>query len=95
MYGYNDNNSNGKLILEIIASMLLIVFFSCSFKSCSRSSNDMIYIENGYCYDYETKIIHKEQQSGRYTYTYIPHISENGNYYKYDESTGNWIELDR
>lgn len=93
-------NSNGMSIGWTIA-IIIICFFVAAIAdeisvSSSREDNNMIYIEKGYCYDADTKIIYRETiiNGGKYnsdTSTYSPYINENGNYCKYQN--GRWIEF--
>jgi hypothetical protein len=96
MYYSNNDDSTGKLVLEIIGLVLLIIFISACSRACSRSSSDMIYIQSGYCYDENTKIIYKEIIVGRYDSdtTYTIYYDENGNICKYNDVTGEWDEVD-
>lgn len=94
---YNDS-SLGELILWIaIVLVICLLMPSCNNThiASEREKANMIYIEEGYCYDANTKIIHRETiiDGGR-SYdnpTYYPYINENGNYCKYEY--GEWIEI--
>lgn len=97
-YYSSRNSSWGELILYVA-----IILFCCLLSpSCNnthiaseREDANMIYIEEGYCYDADTKIIHKETiiDGGKYydNPTYYPYVNENGNYCKYER--GKWVEL--
>lgn len=97
-YYSSHNSSWGELILYVA-----IILFCCLLSpSCNRShiaseraEANMIYIEEGYCYDADTRIIHKETiiDGGKYydNPTYYPYVNENGNYCKYER--GKWVEL--
>jgi hypothetical protein len=94
---YNDS-SWGELILWIaIVLVICLLMPSCNNThiASEREEANMIYIEEGYCYDVDTKIIYRETivDGGRYydTPTYYPYINENGNYCKYEN--GKWVEF--
>lgn len=95
MYYSNNDDSTGSLILKIVGCVILILIISAGSRSCSRSNSDMIYIQNGYCYDENTKIVYKESVVGRYDddTTYTVYYNENGNVCKYNETNGEWTEV--
>jgi hypothetical protein len=97
---YSSNDSSWGSLLGYIA--LLIVL--CIIMSCCNSANvsserekaNMVYIEDGYCYDSNTKIIYRETIIGQSKYSYdtpmySPYVNENGNYCKYEN--GEWVEF--
>lgn len=92
---YSDNDNWGSIILKGIGCIILIFFISACSRSCSRENSNMIYIQNGYCYDADTKIIYKESIVGRYDddTTYTVYYDKNGNICRYDEVTGKWNEV--
>ena len=94
---YNDS-SWGELILWIaIVLVICLLTPSCNNThiASEREEANMIYIEEGYCYDADTRIIHKEIiiSGGKYfdNPTYYPYVNENGNYCKYEH--GEWVEV--
>ena len=99
-YSSYSNDSSWVTILAYIALIvvLCIIMFFCNSAhvEAEREEANMIYIEKGYCYDADTKIIYRETiiDSGKYGYdtpTYTPYINENGNYCKYER--GKWVEF--
>lgn len=101
-YYSSNNDSFGSLFGELFGYIALILVICFLFTCCNsnhisseREDANMIYIEEGYCYDADTKIIHKEIiiDGGRHydTPTYYPYVNENGNYCKYE--CGKWVEI--
>lgn len=98
-YSYYSNDDGWMQILGSIALVLVMALvLSCcnsSHVAFEREDANMVYIEEGYCYDADTKIIYRETivNGGRYydTPTYYPYINENGNYCKYEN--GKWVEF--
>ena len=96
-YSYSSYDSGLTWIYIVVLVVMLLMMPSCnnSHIASERAEANMVYIEEGYCYDADTKIIHKETiiDGGR-SYdnpTYYPYVNENGNYCKYER--GKWIEL--
>lgn len=54
-----DNRLKNDIIMLVILIICLVVFVQCSVED-SRSDRNMVYIEEGYCYDKNTKIIYIE-----------------------------------
>lgn len=52
-----DNRLKNDIIMLVILIICLVVFVQCSVED-SRSDRNMVYIEEGYCYDKNTKIIY-------------------------------------
>lgn len=101
MYERYDDNTWGKL-LGCIALFIFLCFVMTACNDMSvdakRERANMVYIEEGYCYDRNTKIIYKETivEGGRYSFdtpTYTAYVNENGNYCKYEFRK--WVEIDR
>lgn len=94
---YRNNDSAGKYIAEIIGCVILICLIAIFSQSCSRSDRNMIYIKEGYCYDFDTQIIYIESYTGRYGLetTYTPYYNSNGDLCKYDLETQKWIPIER
>ena len=92
---YKDD-SLGKCILQIIGLVILICLIASFSRSCSRSDRNMVYIKEGYCYDYDTQIIYIESYTGRYGNgtSYTPYYNSDGDLCKYDLETGEWIPID-
>ena len=99
-YSYSNSSSGwGKMLLCILLVAALGMISSCSddvHVSFEREEANMVYISEGYCYDANTKIIHREAiidggRSGYDTPTYTPYINEDGNYCKYEY--GKWVEF--
>ena len=99
-YYYSSNDFGCGTILGYIAIFIVLMFImSCSngvHISNERDESNMIYIQEGYCYDKNTKIIYRETIIDNYRYgldtpTYSPYINENGNYCKY--KNGKWVEF--
>lgn len=95
---YESNGDNGILKgIGTIILLLILMFFihSCSV-SDSRNDRNMVYIEEGYCYDQDTNIIYIESYSGRYGMdtTYSPYYNSNGDLCKYNVVTGEWIPIE-
>ena len=97
---YSSNDYNWGTIFVYIALIIVI----CIGMSCCNSAHveserekaNMVYIEEGYCYDADTRIIYRETiiDGGKYSYdqpTYSPYINGNGNYCKYEN--GKWVEF--
>lgn len=98
---YNDNSDmglGGAFLCLLIAAVLFMIS-SCNndvHVSSAREDANMVYIKEGYCYDADTKIIHRETITGRSKYSYdttiyTPYVNENGNYCKYER--GKWVEF--
>lgn len=92
------DSSWGTLIGYIILFIVLCLIMSCcnsNHVASEREDANMVYIEYGFCYDANTKIIHRETiiDGGKYydTPVYSPYINENGNYCKYER--GKWVEF--
>lgn len=83
-----------KLLVSIILLFILIVsMYSCNTNS-DRDKYNMVLIEDGYCYNDDTKIIYTEYINGRDGRTsYSVYLSENGNPYRYNTNTGKWEEI--
>ena len=98
-YNSYDSSSNfpfGWCIALIIICIILGAILDDAHVSSERENANMIWIQEGYCYDADTKIIYREVivDGGRYgndTPTYSPYINENGNYCKYQY--GRWVEF--
>lgn len=96
---FNRDDTMGTIILKMIALVLLCCVLMSWCNSCSMSSGreqaGMVYIQEGFCYDAETKFIYREITitNGKYadTPTYTIYINENGNYCKYNY--GRWEEF--
>ena len=94
MYRSNDMSWGGLIALFIV---LCIVMTCCNSMNISdkRSDANMVYLEEGFCYDADTQIIYRETivDGGRYfdSVVFTPYINENGNYCKYEH--GEWVEL--
>lgn len=99
---YNYYSSYDDSWVSLIVSVVIILVICLFMPSCNnthiaseREEANMIYIEEGYCYDANTKIIHKEIiiDGGKYydNPTYYPYVNENGNYCKYEY--GKWVEV--
>ena len=97
---YNSYSSYDSGITWIYIVVLVVMFLmlpSCnnSHIASERAEANMVYIEEGYCYDADTKIIHKETiiDGGRSfdNPTYYPYVNENGNYCRYER--GKYVEL--
>lgn len=93
---YNRSDSVFSLVLKLVGIFLLLCLITYGSQSCSRSEHNMIKIKSGYCYEEDTKIIYLESESGRYgTETvYTPYYSKSGGLFRYDETNGEWIEID-
>lgn len=100
---YSYYSSSDSFWGELLGYIILLIVI-CSIMSCCNSNHvvseredaNMIYIEEGYCYEADTKIIYRETivDGHRYSYDtpiYSPYINENGNYCKYEN--GKWIEF--
>ena len=101
-YSYYSSNDSSwwSIFVYIILIIALCIGFSCCNSDhivSEREDANMVYIEEGYCYDTDTKIIYKETiiDGGKYydTPTYYPYINENGNYCKYEN--GRWVEFSK
>ena len=99
-YSSYSNDDSGMSILGYIALIVVMCFILTCCNSdhikSEREDANMVYIEEGYCYDADTRIIYRETiiGGGRYSYdspVYSPYINENGNYCKYEK--GQWIEF--
>lgn len=96
---YRNDEDFGTFILKMIGLIILLLFLVNISDSCSisdgRDDANMIYIEEGYCYDAETRFIYREiiTGGGRASKkpTYTIYINENGNYCKYEY--GKWVEF--
>ena len=94
---YSSYDSGITWIYIVVLVVMLLMLPSCnnSHIASERAEANMVYIEEGYCYDADTKIIHKETiiDGGRSfdNPTYYPYVNENGNYCKYER--GKWVEL--
>ena len=100
---YSSNDSSlGSLVAELFGYIALILVICLLFTCCNsnhisseREDANMVYIEEGYCYNADTKIIYIENiiDGGRHydSLVYSPYINENGNYCKYEK--GQWIEF--
>ena len=95
MYDNYENNDMLSLVLKIVGLIVLVVIIVSFSQSCSRSESNMVQIKNGYCYEEDTKIIYLESETGRYGTgtSYSAYYSENGNLCKYNETSGEWIEV--
>lgn len=95
----SSNSSLGTIFVYIALIITLCIIMSCCNNDHIKSEREdanMVYIEEGYCYDADTRIIYRETiiGGGKYSYdspVYSPYINENGNYCKYDH--GQWIEF--
>ena len=95
---YQDDDF-GTYIFKMIGIVILLIFLVNICDSCSisegRNDANMIYIEEGYCYDAETRFIYREVMTGggraAVKPTYTIYINENGNYCKYEY--GKWVEF--
>ena len=99
-YSYDSDASWGQLFLSILLLVVVCMISSCSNDvhiDTGRKNANMVCIQEGYCYDADTKIIYRETivNGGKYydTPTYMPYINENGNYCKYEY--GKWVEFIR
>lgn len=101
-YRHNSYDSElgcGGILLCLLLAIVFGIATDCYNDmqvSDKREDANMVYIQEGYCYDVDTKIIYKESiiDGGRYSYdtpTYTPYINENGNYCKYEY--GKWVEF--
>lgn len=98
-YYYSSDTSWGTIFGYIALIIVMCIIMSCcnsAHVSSKREDANMIYIEEGYCYDADTKIIYIETIIGQSKYSYdtpvySPYINENGNYCKYEN--GKWVEL--
>lgn len=97
MYDQNETNLLSFFAFLFLIVILVAITISLNDSSIqqSREEQNMIFLEDGFAYDVNTRIIYKEhiEKNGKYsdTTSYTPHISENGNFYKY--VGGKWIEL--
>nr|WP_291234817.1 hypothetical protein [Frisingicoccus sp.] len=96
---WDKDDSFAVEILKIIGLVIMFILIcnfnmSCS-RSDSRSERNMVYIQEGYCYDQYTKIIYIETYTGYYSTetSYSPYYDQDGNLCKYDESTGEWMPI--
>lgn len=94
-----DKNTFGVVICIILLLFAMLVSNSANSNSIgnSRQEQRMVYIQEGFAYDMDTKIIYREYISGRSKYSYdktsyAPYISKDGNYFKY--VNGEWIEVE-
>lgn len=98
-YYYSSDASWGTLFGYIALIIVMCIIMSCcnsASVSSKREDSNMVCIEDGYCYDADTKIIYIETIIGQSKYSYAtpvysPYINENGNYCKYEN--GRWVEL--
>ena len=97
---YSSYDSSGSHIVWIVLICIVLLFIlgACESEhlSSEREAANMVYIKEGYCYDADTKIIHRESviDGGKYSYdtpVYTPYVNENGNYCKYEY--GRWVEF--
>lgn len=97
---YNNDDSPGFHVFLLCIMLVVLLFISeaCDSEhvSSERADANMVYIQQGYCYDADTKIIYRESivEGGRYGYdtpVYSLYVNENGNYCKYER--GRWIEF--
>ena len=99
---YNYYSSRDSSWGELILYVAIILFCCLLSPSCNnthiaseREDANMIYIEEGYCYDAETRFIYREVMTGggraAVKPTYTIYINENGNYCKYEY--GKWVEF--
>lgn len=97
---FNNDDTIGTVILKMMGLILLIAFLMNVCNSCSVSSGrdkaNMVYIEEGFCYDADTHFIYREiiVGGGRTAQkpTYTIYVNENGNYCKYEY--GRWVEFE-
>lgn len=87
-----------KELRRLLVSFILLIILVVSIYSCNTNSDrdkyGMVLIEDGYCYNENTKIIYNEYINGRDGRTsYSVYLSENGNPYKYNTNTGKWEEI--
>lgn len=97
-YDYDDSSGSHIFLLIIMLIVLFFITEACDSEhvSSERANANMVYIQEGYCYDADTKIIYRESvvEGGRYSYdspVYSPYINKNGNYCKYEY--GKWVEF--
>ena len=98
---YDSEYNFGMILLSILLIIVCFAISSCSNDAhivAEREKANMIYIREGYCYDADTKIIHRETIIDGYkmsndTPTWYPYINENGNYCKYE--SGKWVEFSK
>lgn len=98
-YYHSRDDSSGLPLGAAIAAIVLIGLL-CGFMnqlsvSDARREAGMIYFDDGYCYDAETKIIYREMiVESRYgdSPTYTPYINKDGNFCRYQN--GAWIAVD-
>ena len=96
---YHSDDGVGGLFLSILLLIVMLMIGSCSNDAhitSERAEANMVYIQEGYCYDADTKIIYRETIVEGYgmsndTPTWSPYINENGNYCKYEY--GKWVEF--
>lgn len=88
------NYSSNHPIFEIAIVMGLAIFLSSASKSCNRSEAHMVYIENGYCYQEDSKIIYIEQDQNHGHTSYVPYYDKNGKMNYYDVTTNEWIPVE-
>lgn len=96
---YRNDEDFGTFILKMVGLIILLFFLVNICDSCSisdgRDDANMIYIEEGYCYDADTHFIYREIMTGggrtAKKPTYTIYINENGNYCKYEY--GRWVEF--
>lgn len=95
---YSSDKSWGAVIVWGIVLIILFLAFRWSETShiaSAREDANMVFIQEGYCYDVDTSIIYIETMIQKYnmhdTPIYRPYINERGNYCKY--VNGAWVEL--
>lgn len=85
----------GLIICLVILFFIIPLMDSESIRD-NREKNNMILLEENYCYEKNTRIIYIENEISRTKYssattTYTPYINENGNFCKY--INGEWVEV--
>lgn len=85
----------GFIICLVILFFIMPLMDSESIRD-NREKNNMILLEENYCYEKNTRIIYIENEISRTKYssattTYTPYINENGNFCKY--INGQWVEV--
>lgn len=82
-------------LLIIIVTFIMYLIMSASQEN-SRSTRNMRYISEGYCYDKTTQIIYIESYSSNgFGTVYTPYYDSNGNLYKYVTGNDEWIPVER
>ena len=69
-----------KLIGVLVAVALAVAMLSECMQSLERNERNMVLIEDGYCYDADTKIIYMESDTGQHSMSvaYSPYYDEEG-----------------